>query len=190
MVDIISDKLLETISECSPLFPLQWRKECSVIAGGIVAISRQIASLRAWKKWKKRMWMLPGFSRMEQRLIRRGDPWSFAGNVSGEADLRARRCRVASAFAWSRSLQFLLKGVHTPTWKPSSPRGHYSPGNRHYSPCNDRRSHATFRNRLEEFIANDGHHLADIIFKTWWQKLFYISFLVLQWNFLCLLPFL
>jgi len=42
-----------------------------------------------------------------------------------------------------------------------------------------------FRNRLEECIANDGHHLGDIIFKTR-QKLLYISFLVLQWNFLYL----
>ena len=47
-----------------------------------------------------------------------------------------------------------------------------------------------FRKRLEECIANDGHHLGDIIFKTWWQKLFYISFLVLQRNFLYLLQFL
>jgi hypothetical protein len=45
-------------------------------------------------------------------------------------------------------------------------------------------------NRLEEYIANDGHHLGDIIFKTWWQKLFYMSFLVLQRNFLYPLPFL
>jgi hypothetical protein len=46
-----------------------------------------------------------------------------------------------------------------------------------------------FRNRLEECIANDGHHFGDKIFKTWWQELFYISFLVLQRHFLYLLPF-
>jgi hypothetical protein len=47
-----------------------------------------------------------------------------------------------------------------------------------------------FRNCLEEFIANDGHHLGDIIFNTRRQKLFYISLLALQLNVLYLLPFL
>ena len=34
-----------------------------------------------------------------------------------------------------------------------------------------------FRNRLEECIANDGHHLGDIIFKKWWQNYFICPFL-------------
>ena len=54
----------------------------SVIAGGIAAISRRIVSMRAWKKWEKWMWQMPGFSRMEQRLIRRGDPCKFCGKYS------------------------------------------------------------------------------------------------------------
>jgi hypothetical protein len=47
----------------------------------------------------------------------------------------------------------------------------------------------TFRNRLEEFTANDGHHLGDIIFKHDDKTILYILFCVTM-KFLYLLPFL
>ena len=89
------------------------------------------------------------------------------------ADLPARRCRVASAFASSRSLRFLLvglsqiKGVHT--HRPENLQALKDAIRREIAavpPAMTEGVMRAFRNRLEVFIANDGHHIGDIIFKT------------------------
>jgi hypothetical protein len=79
---------------------------------------------------------------------------------------------VASAFALSRSLRFLLVGNLKSKVYTHRPENLQAPKDAirweisAIPPEMTERVMRAFRNRLEEFIANDGHHLGDINFKT------------------------
>ena len=166
----------------------------SVIAGGIAAISRRIASLRAWRFSGRCVCTPLIWDSPTRRNCRERDKVNALATRHRRAGRSASPEIFPTKLAWiSAPYEPLLHPAETRD--PSHPfllslQGSYSPGNRLYSSAMTERVMRGFRNRLGKFIANDGHHLEDIIFKTCWQKLFYISFLVLQRNFVYLLPFL
>ena len=98
---------------------------------------------------------------------------SFVGNVSGE--LISLRGDVGWP-AHSPDLapyDFFLWGYlksKVCTHRPENPQALKDAIRREIAalpPAMTERVMRAFRNRLEEFIANNGHHLGDINFKTW-----------------------
>jgi hypothetical protein len=116
---------------------------------------------------------MPAFSRIEQQLIWRGDPCNvlremFPGklfSLRGDVGWPAHSPDLAPCdfFLWD----YLKSKVYT--HRPENLQALKVAIRREIAanpPAITERVMRAFRNRLEECITNDGHHLGDIIFKT------------------------